>query len=152
MQLRGVGVCGGGEAGVHAADSCSRPGTPQPQVTWRKGPSSEPLRSRPGLAVLDEGSLFLASVAPSDGGDYECQATNEAGSASRRAKLVVLGERGPAGQRAPTSAGAELTAGAGVGRLRAAGERQAAWHPFPREAPQECEGRAPSALSGLEVV
>ncbi|KAB0366601.1 hypothetical protein FD754_010757, partial [Muntiacus muntjak] len=54
------------------------PGTPKPQVTWRKGPSSEPLRS-----------LFLASVSPSDGGDYECQATNEAGSASRRAKLVV---------------------------------------------------------------
>ncbi|KAF4016760.1 hypothetical protein G4228_008189 [Cervus hanglu yarkandensis] len=64
-------------------------GTPKPQVTWRKGPSSEPLRGRPGLAVLDEGSLFLASVSPSDGGDYECQATNEAGSASRRAKLVV---------------------------------------------------------------
>ncbi|KAI4577648.1 hypothetical protein MJT46_003483 [Ovis ammon polii x Ovis aries] len=64
-------------------------GTPKPQVTWRKGPSSEPLRGRPGLAVLDEGSLFLASVSPSDGGHYECQATNEAGSASRRAKLVV---------------------------------------------------------------
>lgn len=44
--------------------------TPKPQVTWRKGLSSEPLRGRPGLAVLDEGSLFLASVSPSDGGDY----------------------------------------------------------------------------------
>lgn len=57
----------------------------------------EPLLGRPGLAVLDEGSLFLASVSPTDSGDYECQATNEAGSASRRAKLVVYGEWGPPG-------------------------------------------------------
>lgn len=74
---------------------CAFPGTPKPQITWRKGPSSEPLRGRPGLAVLDEGSLFLASVSPTDSGDYECQATNEAGSASRRAKLVVYGEQDP---------------------------------------------------------
>nr|KAF6314649.1 hemicentin 2 [Myotis myotis] len=77
-------------AGENASLPCPARGTPQPQVTWRKGPSSEPLRGRPGLAVLDEGSLFLASVSPSDGGDYECQASNEAGAASRRAKLVVL--------------------------------------------------------------
>uniref|UniRef100_A0A452F193 Hemicentin 2 n=1 Tax=Capra hircus TaxID=9925 RepID=A0A452F193_CAPHI len=76
-------------AGENASLPCPARGTPKPQVTWRKGPSSEPLRGRPGLVVLDEGSLFLASVSPSDGGDYECQATNEAGSASRRAKLVV---------------------------------------------------------------
>ncbi|XP_039714983.1 hemicentin-2-like, partial [Pteropus medius] len=76
-------------AGQNASLPCPARGTPEPQVTWRKGASSEPLRGRPGLAVLDEGSLFLASVSPSDGGDYECQATNEAGSASRRAKLVV---------------------------------------------------------------
>ncbi|XP_028353185.1 hemicentin-2 [Physeter macrocephalus] len=76
-------------AGENASLPCPARGTPKPQVTWRKGPSSEPLRGRPGLAVLDEGSLFLASVSPTDGGDYECQATNEAGSASRRAKLVV---------------------------------------------------------------
>lgn len=55
----------------------------------------EPLDDRPGVEVLPEGSLFLASVSPSDSGDYECQATNEVGSASRRAKLVVYGEQGP---------------------------------------------------------
>ncbi|XP_054440698.1 hemicentin-2 [Pteronotus mesoamericanus] len=76
-------------AGENASLPCPARGTPKPQVTWRKGPSSEPLLGRPGPAVLDDGSLFLASVLPSDGGDYECQATNEAGSASRRAKLVV---------------------------------------------------------------
>ncbi|XP_026306078.1 hemicentin-2-like [Piliocolobus tephrosceles] len=68
---------------------CTLPGTPKPQITWRKGPSSEPLHDRPGVAVLEEGSLFLASVSPTDSGDYECQATNEVGSTSRRAKLVV---------------------------------------------------------------
>ncbi|CAK6433530.1 unnamed protein product [Pipistrellus nathusii] len=77
-------------AGENASLPCPARGTPQPQVTWRKGPSAEPLRGRPGLAVLDGGSLFLAEVSPGDSGDYECQATNEAGSASRRAKLVVL--------------------------------------------------------------
>ncbi|XP_057580791.1 hemicentin-2 [Hippopotamus amphibius kiboko] len=76
-------------AGENASLPCPARGTPPPQVTWRKGPFSEPLRGRPGLAVLDEGSLFLASVSPTDSGEYECQATNEAGSASRRAKLVV---------------------------------------------------------------
>ncbi|XP_053415690.1 hemicentin-2 [Nycticebus coucang] len=76
-------------AGENASLPCPARGTPAPQVTWRKGPSSEPLGGRPGVAVLDEGSLFLASVSPMDSGDYECQATNEAGSASRRAKLVV---------------------------------------------------------------
>nr|XP_021547233.1 hemicentin-2 [Neomonachus schauinslandi] len=75
--------------GENASLPCRARGTPKPQVTWRKGPSSEPLRGRPGLEVLDEGSLFLASVSPTDSGDYECQATNEAGSTSRRAKLVV---------------------------------------------------------------
>uniref|UniRef100_A0A8C0LMF1 Ig-like domain-containing protein n=1 Tax=Canis lupus dingo TaxID=286419 RepID=A0A8C0LMF1_CANLU len=75
--------------GENASLPCPARGTPTPQVTWWKGPSSEPLRGRPGLEVLDEGSLFLASVSPTDSGDYKCQATNEAGSTSRRAKLVV---------------------------------------------------------------
>ncbi|XP_012784766.2 hemicentin-2 [Ochotona princeps] len=76
-------------AGENASLPCPARGTPQPQVTWRKGPSLEPLDDRPGVEVLPEGSLFLTSVSPSDSGDYECQATNEVGSASRRAKLVV---------------------------------------------------------------
>ncbi|XP_035116313.2 hemicentin-2 isoform X6 [Callithrix jacchus] len=76
-------------AGENASLPCPARGTPKPQVTWRKGPSSEPLHGRPGVAVLEEGSLFLTSVSPMDSGDYECQATNEVGSSSRRAKLVV---------------------------------------------------------------
>lgn len=68
-----------------------------PQVTWRKGPSLEPLSGRPGVVVLDDGSLFLSLVSLTDGGDYECQATNEVGSVSRRTKLLVYGKRGPDG-------------------------------------------------------
>ncbi|XP_060245885.1 hemicentin-2 [Meriones unguiculatus] len=76
-------------AGENASLPCPARGTPKPQITWRRGPSSEPLNGRAGVAVLDEGSLFLSSVSLADGGEYECQATNEVGSASRRAKLVV---------------------------------------------------------------
>lgn len=47
------------------------------------------------MVVLDEGSLFLSSVSLADSGEYECQATNEVGSASRRAKLVVYGKLRP---------------------------------------------------------
>lgn len=75
------------------------PGTPKPQVTWRRGPSSEPLNGRAGVSLLDEGSLFLSSVSLADSGEYECQATNEAGSASRRAKLVVYGKLRPCSRR-----------------------------------------------------
>lgn len=71
------------------------PGIPKPRITWRRGPSSEPLSGRPDVAVLDEGSLFLSSVSLADSGEYECQATNEVGSASRRAKLVVYGKLRP---------------------------------------------------------
>uniref|UniRef100_M3YMQ2 Hemicentin 2 n=1 Tax=Mustela putorius furo TaxID=9669 RepID=M3YMQ2_MUSPF len=76
-------------AGENASLPCPARGTPKPHITWRKGPSLEPLRGRPDLEVLEEGSLFLSSVSPADSGEYECQATNEAGSTSRRAKLVV---------------------------------------------------------------
>lgn len=150
---------------------CAWPGTPKPQVTWRKGASSEPLRGRPGLAVLDEGSLFLASVSPSDGGDYECQATNEAGSAARRAKLVVYGEQGPQSRgswhtpaRTPGCAGPESSMEGGglqtAWRLRAEGSR-CRWedgrmygHPFPRETPltagDRAKGRTCNSTNGFK--
>ncbi|XP_063100238.1 hemicentin-2 isoform X2 [Cavia porcellus] len=76
-------------AGENASLPCPARGTPMPQVTWRKGPSLEPLSGRPGVVVLDDGSLFLSLVSLTDGGDYECQATNEVGSVSRRTKLLV---------------------------------------------------------------
>lgn len=71
-------------------------GVPKPAVLWLKN-SAELLGSLPGSSVLDEGSLVIGSVLPSDSGDYTCLATNEAGSVQRRTKLVVYGKRGPRG-------------------------------------------------------
>lgn len=149
---------------------CARPGTPKPQVTWRKGASSEPLRGRPGLAVLDEGSLFLASVSPSDGGDYECQATNEAGSASRRAKLVVYGEQRPQSwgswhtpDRTPGCPGPESSTGEAAGctvpargRLKGVVGRMAGCvgTPSPERLPcpprHHAKGRTCNSISGFK--
>ncbi|KAM4877133.1 hemicentin-2 [Thomomys bottae] len=76
-------------AGENATLPCPAQGSPKPRVVWRKSPWPEPLSGGPGVEVLEGGALFLPSVSISDGGDYECQATSEAGSATRRAKLVV---------------------------------------------------------------
>ncbi|XP_072488821.1 hemicentin-2 isoform X7 [Notamacropus eugenii] len=75
--------------GENASLPCPVTGTPKPRVIWRKSSSPELLSSGPGLSLLNESSLFIASVSSRDSGDYECQATNEVGSASRKVKLVV---------------------------------------------------------------
>uniref|UniRef100_F6QD70 Hemicentin 2 n=1 Tax=Ornithorhynchus anatinus TaxID=9258 RepID=F6QD70_ORNAN len=73
----------------HMMSPCSPPGTPTPTVVWRKDSAAELLGSRPGRTMLEEDALVIAAVSPEDSGDYECLATNEAGSARRRVKLVV---------------------------------------------------------------
>lgn len=154
--------CGGGEGWVlRLTTPFVWAGTPKPQVTWRKGPTSEPLLGRPGLAVLDGGSLFLASVSPTDGGDYECQATNEAGSASRRAKLVVYGEQGPqAGQLSRTSSCCRAhwrggcPSACGWGGPRALGQRQMSGQPpAPERHPprDSVRGRTWNPSSGFKM-
>ncbi|XP_056668537.1 hemicentin-2 isoform X2 [Monodelphis domestica] len=76
-------------AGENASLPCPVTGTPTPRVIWRKDPAPELLSSQPGLSVLNDSSLFIASVSSQDSGDYECRATNEVGSVSRKVKLVV---------------------------------------------------------------
>ncbi|XP_069861249.1 hemicentin-2 [Dipodomys merriami] len=76
-------------SGENATLPCPAQGTPEPQVVWRRGPRAEPLSDRAGVEVLAGGALFLPAVSLADGGDYECQATNEAGSAARTTRLAV---------------------------------------------------------------
>ncbi|XP_068771088.1 hemicentin-2 [Struthio camelus] len=68
--------------------ACPVKGTPMPSVVWLKD-SVEVLGTMPGAAVLDEGSLAIQAVQPSDSGDYTCLATNEVGSVSRTTRLLV---------------------------------------------------------------
>ncbi|XP_030391160.1 hemicentin-2 isoform X4 [Gopherus evgoodei] len=67
---------------------CPAKGMPKPAVLWLKN-SAKLLGSLSGSSVLDEGSLVIGSVLPSDSGEYTCLATNEAGSVQKRTKLVV---------------------------------------------------------------
>ncbi|XP_062447296.1 hemicentin-2 [Rhea pennata] len=67
---------------------CPVKGTPMPSVVWLKD-SLEVLGIMQGTVVLDEGSLMIQTVQPSDSGVYTCLATNEVGSVSRTTQLLV---------------------------------------------------------------
>uniref|UniRef100_M3ZDA5 Cell adhesion molecule-related/down-regulated by oncogenes n=1 Tax=Xiphophorus maculatus TaxID=8083 RepID=M3ZDA5_XIPMA len=58
---------------------CSASGSPPPQISWSHG--NMPLADQPGV-------LTIRGTLPEDAGDYTCQATNEAGSASQSASLT----------------------------------------------------------------
>ncbi|KAM9325336.1 hemicentin-2 [Gastrophryne carolinensis] len=67
---------------------CPVQGTPIPQVRWLK--NGIVLTSNlAGMVQLSNGSLLIESPLPSHSGDYICLATNEAGSARRKTKLVI---------------------------------------------------------------
>lgn len=67
-------------------------GTPTPLVRWLK--NGVFLTSNvPGMTQLGNGSLLIESPLPNHTGDYICLATNEAGSARRKTKLVVYGKQ-----------------------------------------------------------
>ncbi|OCT57560.1 hypothetical protein XELAEV_18003341mg [Xenopus laevis] len=63
-------------------------GTPTPLIRWMKN-GVVLVGNLPGMTQLGNGSLLIESPVPSHGGDYICVATNEAGSARRKTKLVV---------------------------------------------------------------
>ncbi|XP_063792751.1 hemicentin-2 [Pseudophryne corroboree] len=68
--------------------TCPVQGTPMPLIRWLK--NGVMLRSNlPGVTQLGNGSLLIESPVPNHSGDYMCLATNEAGSARRKTKLVV---------------------------------------------------------------
>ncbi|XP_073456587.1 hemicentin-2 [Aquarana catesbeiana] len=68
--------------------ACPVQGTPTPLVRWLK--NGVFLTSNvPGMTQLGNGSLLIESPLPNHTGDYICLATNEAGSARKKTKLVV---------------------------------------------------------------
>nr|XP_051676343.1 hemicentin-1 isoform X2 [Oryctolagus cuniculus] len=76
-------------ASQRIAFPCPVRGTPKPTVKWLHN-GRELTGREPGISVLEGGRLLvIASVAPSDGGDYICVAVNEAGTAERKYNLKV---------------------------------------------------------------
>lgn len=67
-------------------------GIPKPVIKWLHN-GRELTGSEPGISVLEDGTLLIiASVTPSDNGEYVCVASNEAGSAERKYNLKVHGK------------------------------------------------------------
>ncbi|NXK97014.1 HMCN1 protein, partial [Formicarius rufipectus] len=76
-------------ANQRVALPCPARGVPKPAVKWLHN-GREVTGSEPGVSLLEGGTLLvLAAVTPSDGGEYVCVATNEAGSAERTYSLHV---------------------------------------------------------------
>ncbi|XP_068809626.1 hemicentin-1 isoform X3 [Struthio camelus] len=76
-------------ANQRVAFPCPAKGTPKPVIKWLHN-GRELTGSEPGISILEDGTLLiLASVTPSDNGDYVCVAVNEAGSIERKYNLKV---------------------------------------------------------------
>nr|XP_057918238.1 myosin light chain kinase, smooth muscle-like isoform X2 [Doryrhamphus excisus] len=71
--------------------ACRVDGYPHPDVKWLQGDKPVSESSRLSIEYRDDGSccLVLAHLEPSDSGVYVCRASNELGSASCSARLVV---------------------------------------------------------------
>ncbi|XP_064420214.1 hemicentin-2 [Latimeria chalumnae] len=68
---------------------CPATGTPKPTIRWLKN-GLDVLGSKPGVLVLEDGSLLIEAASPSDSGDYVCIASNEAGAEKRKCKLKIF--------------------------------------------------------------
>uniref|UniRef100_A0A8C3PW12 Hemicentin 1 n=1 Tax=Chrysolophus pictus TaxID=9089 RepID=A0A8C3PW12_CHRPC len=68
---------------------CPVKGIPKPVIKWLHN-GRELTGREPGISILeDDMLLIIASVTPSDNGEYICVATNEAGSTERKYNLKV---------------------------------------------------------------
>uniref|UniRef100_A0A8C8BGQ6 Ig-like domain-containing protein n=1 Tax=Otus sunia TaxID=257818 RepID=A0A8C8BGQ6_9STRI len=76
-------------ANQRIAFPCPAKGIPKPVVKWLRN-GRELAGSEPGISILEDGMLLIiASVTPSDNGEYVCVAINEAGSTERKYNLKV---------------------------------------------------------------
>ncbi|XP_072199268.1 hemicentin-1 isoform X3 [Excalfactoria chinensis] len=76
-------------ANQRIAFPCPVKGIPKPIIKWLHN-GRELTGREPGISILENDTLLIiASVTPSDNGDYICVATNEAGSRERKYNLKV---------------------------------------------------------------
>ncbi|NXU50379.1 HMCN1 protein, partial [Turnix velox] len=76
-------------ANQRIAFPCPAKGVPKPIIKWLRN-GRELSGNEPGISILEDGTLLIiASIAPSDNGEYICVATNEAGSTERKYNLKV---------------------------------------------------------------
>ncbi|XP_067156720.1 hemicentin-1 [Apteryx mantelli] len=76
-------------ANQRVAFPCPAKGIPKPVIKWLRN-GRELTGSEPGISILEDGTLLIiASVTPSDNGEYVCMAVNEAGSTERKYNLKV---------------------------------------------------------------
>ncbi|XP_055671290.1 hemicentin-1 [Falco peregrinus] len=76
-------------ANQRVAFPCPAKGIPKPVIKWLHN-GRELTGHEAGISILEDGTLLIiASVTPSDNGEYICVATNEAGSAERKYNLKV---------------------------------------------------------------
>uniref|UniRef100_A0A8C4U7D5 Hemicentin-1 n=1 Tax=Falco tinnunculus TaxID=100819 RepID=A0A8C4U7D5_FALTI len=76
-------------ANQRIAFPCPAKGIPKPVIKWLHN-GRELTGREAGISILEDGTLLIiASVTPSDNGEYICVATNEAGSAERKYNLKV---------------------------------------------------------------
>jgi len=67
-------------------------GTPKPVIKWLHN-GRELTGREPGISILENDMLLIiASITPSDNGEYICVATNEAGRTERKYNLEVHGK------------------------------------------------------------
>ena len=68
--------------------TCVADGDPSPVISWLK--DGDPVIPSDYFQLVDGGSLVILGVIASDGGMYQCIASNTAGSTQATAQLVVL--------------------------------------------------------------
>lgn len=77
--------------GTQVTLTCKALGFPEPSVSWRLGDETRQLDTD-GQYKLENDSLVIFAVQPSDSNKYKCVATNLAGNVQSRTNLKVIGE------------------------------------------------------------
>ena len=70
---------------------CETLGLPDPTIEWTKDGEVIPNSSQ-RYRMHRSGSLEFSTLSVEDSGDYECTATNEAGTVSKEISLTVQGK------------------------------------------------------------